>query len=341
MIQKRHKIQIGQPENITIILVGCGGTGSFAALNLARLAASNPQLNIKLVFVDFDQVEEKNIGRQYFCPADIGRPKARTLADRLNLAFGLKITPVVGPFQAEMLTRFSPEYAFRNHFMLLVGAVDNPAGRRGISKAAEYNMEDSVVASKPLWWLDAGNDKNTGQVLLGNNLNPQPLLSKFGECVGLPLPSVQEPGIVTPAPAPVVNHLSCADLVAEGVQARTINYMAAAWLDVFCERLLITHDLDMMSVTFNQQLGLLNPAPITAGVVVDQDVKVNYRPANEQQDAPQLGPCPDCGQPDLLPGRDEIAGQEHDIVFCQVCNWQMIREDYDGLDRVRIEMEAA
>jgi molybdopterin/thiamine biosynthesis adenylyltransferase len=89
MIKKIRTIQIGEPDSISIILVGCGGTGSFAALNLARLAwAARSGKRFRLTFIDPDVVEEKNIGRQYFCPADVGQPKAWTLARRLGSQIG-------------------------------------------------------------------------------------------------------------------------------------------------------------------------------------------------------------------------------------------------------------
>jgi len=37
--EKRYTLQVGNPEHVEIVLVGCGGTGSFLALHLARLAA--------------------------------------------------------------------------------------------------------------------------------------------------------------------------------------------------------------------------------------------------------------------------------------------------------------
>jgi len=343
MIQKRHKIQIGRPDNIVIILVGCGGTGSFVALNLARFAVSNPQLKIRLLFVDFDQVEEKNIGRQYFCPADVGRPKAQVLATRLNLAFGLQITPIVGRFEAALLADYRPDWSANGRLTLVVGCVDNPEARRTIGEAIEDKMEESIIHNQPLWWLDAGNDEVTGQVLIGNTLNPSPLLSKMGDCIGLPLPSVQEPQLVAPLVRPVPDEaaLSCADLVALGTQARTINYQMAAWLDVYLERLLVSHDLDIMRTTINQRLGVAQSQAITGGQVVEGRLKAeDYRPEGGE-DAPAPADlervCPDCGRAGLIAGRDVIEGEMEDIVFCPYCDWQELAV-FEGLG-VRTTMD--
>ncbi len=341
LIQKRHKIQIGHPERIAILLVGCGGTGSFAALNLARFAASNPQLKVELTFVDFDTVEDQNIGRQYFCPADVGQPKARTLATRLNLAFGLQIRPVVSRFDGGMLSKYMPMHHPGGRLLLVVGCVDTPAARQSIAAAMATYMEESVLHGKPAWWLDAGNDETTGQILIGNTLNEQPLLTKFGECVGLPLPSLQEPKLVEPAPirAAPEPDLSCAELTALGAQARPINYMAAAWLDVYIERLLISHDLDMMSTTFNQRLGLVTTVPIGKGLVIEGDVDLSdYRPEHLPQlgleplpDQVEVDACPGCGGV-LVRGEDMVEQVMNDIIFCPACGWQDTVEAFEGLE---------
>ena len=230
-IQKLYKIQVGAPESVSILLVGCGGTGSFTALNLARLAASNPQIRFRLWFIDPDVVEEKNIGRQYFCPADVGQPKAVTLATRLNLAFGLRITPIVGKFDGRMIDACEPAYSPGSRLTLIVGCVDTPTARAEIDQAIRANIDRrGPSAGRSLWWLDSGNDHWNGQVLLGSSADDKPIFSEFGDCVALPLPSVQEPALIEAREVAPVD-LSCADLVALNVQARTVNYMAASWLD--------------------------------------------------------------------------------------------------------------
>jgi hypothetical protein len=46
------------------------------------------------------------------------------------------------------------------------------------------------------FWLDAGNERFNGQVIIGNSLDAEPLLSPLGYCIGLPLPHLQEPGLL-------------------------------------------------------------------------------------------------------------------------------------------------
>jgi PRTRC genetic system ThiF family protein len=322
-IKKIHRLLTGEPNSISIILVGVGGTGSFAALNLARLAyAAKDTHRIRLTFVDPDYVEPKNIGRQYFAPADVGQPKAVVLASRMSLAFGLEITPVVGKFETDMIDTFRPAYSGQGTLTLVIGAVDSPAARQDIARA----MVDKTKTLKNLWWLDAGNSYHSGQVLIGNNLASRPLISEFGDCVALPLPSVQEPSLLEPETPPLEEEgLSCADLTLLNLQARTINYQMAAWLDIFVERLIISHDLDVMGVYLNQTSGVTYSVPISDGILVEESNAASYPagyPANQADEDEDIVPCPQCGTP-VITGDNMLNGQIHRLVFCPACNWEI------------------
>lgn len=330
IIKKRYKIEIGEPKKINLVLIGCGGTGSFVALNMARFAWSVRETHeVNIWFVDYDYVEAKNIGRQNFCIAEVGRPKAETLATRYNYAFGLAICPVVDKFGD--VKRFID----MDSTTLLVGAVDNYTARAAIANAVVDNLEMAVSLNCNLWWIDGGNDYTTGQVLLGNSPAVKPLVDKFGNCVAVPLPSVQEPDLIKPLPvvATVVDDdtLSCADLMMLNVQARTVNYQVAALIDVFMERLLMANNVDMMGVYFNQSLCTMYSVPIDDVDLFEgrEKASVNERVMGEET----VGRCPECGG-DLVTGTDIIAldeaddGTETAIVFCGLCDWQMLYDEY-------------
>lgn len=332
-IQKIHTLQIGNPDQITIILAGCGGTGSFAALNLARLAyASQDTRKFKLIFVDPDHVEAKNIGRQYFAPADIGQPKSLVLAHRLALAFGLEIIPLVQEFHAQLINDHRPSYSDQGGLTLIVGAVDTPAARKTIAAAIESKLPDSMHRHTELWWLDAGNHHHTGQVLLGNSLNPRPLITKFGEAVALPMPHIQEPDLIEPenpvGQAVSLSTLSCADLVLLDIQARTINYHLAAWLDLFIERFIIAHNLNLMGVEINQKTGHTRGLPITNGLLLE-DGQTSDDLTGPPTD-PNAPLCPLCQVPAVY-GQNDEGAHIIDIVFCPACNWQMPQEEFEDL----------
>jgi sulfur carrier protein ThiS adenylyltransferase len=63
----------------TIGIAGCGGLGSNCAVALVRVGVG------KLIIADFDVIEESNLNRQYFFYNQIGKYKAPTLKENLNL----------------------------------------------------------------------------------------------------------------------------------------------------------------------------------------------------------------------------------------------------------------
>ena len=137
-IEKQYRILLGDSKRVNIMLVGAGGTGSALALSLGRLAyhAGSKGMQVDMTFVDHDLVTTKNIGRQCYCPAEIGCNKAECLALRLNMAFGQAgyrpIVAVPEPFTSAMARSWASS---RSGLFLLIGAVDNHLARRELAKA--------------------------------------------------------------------------------------------------------------------------------------------------------------------------------------------------------------
>jgi hypothetical protein len=107
----------------TITIVGCGGTGAQVARIVARIVYDMRRARLhtpKLLLVDPDTVEEKNVGRQLFCVSEaiLGLPKAEVVGKRLNMALGLDIAWCVEPFSAE-------RHGSRYGSQLVIGCVDN------------------------------------------------------------------------------------------------------------------------------------------------------------------------------------------------------------------------
>jgi len=62
-----------------VLLIGAGGIGCAAASYLASSGVG------RIVIVDFDTVDDSNLGRQtLYGPADVGRPKAEVATERLS-----------------------------------------------------------------------------------------------------------------------------------------------------------------------------------------------------------------------------------------------------------------
>jgi PRTRC genetic system ThiF family protein len=254
-MQKRYRLQTADPRDAHIVLVGCGGTGSFLALHLARLAyhaRDRYDMDLRLTFIDPDTVEYRNLGRQNFAPAEVGRNKARALAWRYNRAFGLDIHAFPCKFDRRRLRdRW-------NIWHLIIGAVDNAAARRSIAKADLWSGQHNN------WWLDCGNEEHAGQVLLGNRWRKikAPSISKLGFCDALPMPTVQAPDLLED-PVGSEDPESCAELTLADAQSLMVNQAMATYAAQYVYRMLITRDLDIYATYIDLQTGGARSEPIT------------------------------------------------------------------------------
>src|SRR5262245_28482851 len=115
-------------EGLRLILVGCGGTGSWLAPSVARIARlqRDQGRDVTVFFCDHDTVEAKNIPRQHFCDAELGRNKAVTLAARYSAAWGVEIVAVPKRF------RSADVEVDRGTQTIVIGCVDNAAARKEI-----------------------------------------------------------------------------------------------------------------------------------------------------------------------------------------------------------------
>jgi PRTRC genetic system ThiF family protein len=328
-LQKRYRVNIGHPDRVAILLAGCGGSGSFAAHILAQLAAwaAGAGLDLRLYFIDPDTVEEKNLVRQNFCRAEIGYPKALTLAWRYTAAFGITITPVVKRFSAEMLKEYMPALSTQGRLMIVVGAVDNVQARRDIAGAITDMLEKNKDPRNRFWWIDAGNERMSGQVVAGNSLDPEPLLSPLGFCSGLPLPHLQEPTLVRDRERPATGDLSCAELGLLEEQSAMINRMMANWIGVYLYRLLQSRDLDIMATYVALDAGVARSTPIKEGrlVVLDRQRRPPVMRPQQQLDAlvqeEYPDGCPTCGG-EIIEGDEDWQGVIIRVRFCARCDWR-------------------
>ena len=146
-------------DNPWITVVGCGGTGGFVAEGLCRLFQGR---EATIVLVDHDRVEPHNLLRQNFYAEDVGRFKGQALADRLARAYRRPVGYSVYPFREEDSRPNGHRYPGLPSYgnSLLIGCADNAAARRA--------MAECLPGDPRRWLIDAGNDTNWGQVLIGN-----------------------------------------------------------------------------------------------------------------------------------------------------------------------------
>lgn len=237
----------------TIVLVGCGGTGSHIAQTLARLAAHVRDTggpSITLAFVDGDTVEAKNVGRQLFSPADVGKNKAKVLAARFNAVFGLDILAFPHMLGNQRIQRPEGSYG------IMVGAVDGAAGRRSIhAQLASFGWR---------LWLDLGNHESSGQVVCGGARDAKELAGaiQHGLCSRLPVASVLYPELLEDAP--VAPRADCAAAMQDNAQSLMVNQMMAAIAGQYLYDLVVRRRLARFRTVVDLDSLTMRSDPITA-----------------------------------------------------------------------------
>lgn len=248
----------------TVVLVGCGGTGAFLADSVCRLLLGR---SAELYLVDPDRVEPHNVARQAFDKADVGRFKAEVLAERLSRRFGREIGYSVLPYDGGLHTQVFRDT--RRRLNLLIGCVDNSPARRAIAATLAERQWITRHAVPPIWWLDCGNSRNSGQILLGNATRPEALRGAFvpvaGRCRALPAPSLQRPDLLDFPPEPQPEP-DCAQAVERGDQGPTINQVVAALAACYVEKLL-AGECAWMASYFDLDDGTLRCVPADPSVV--------------------------------------------------------------------------
>ena len=152
---------------VKIVMLGAGGTGGHIAPHLYRLlyALDRP---VRFIICDGDVVEEKNLVRQNFIPADLGENKAKVLAERYASVFGMETeyVPMFVETEDRLKKLITPQIWRENYGrtiikeqVILIGAVDNNKSRQ-LCHRVFYQMEDLI-------YIDSGNGEHTGQVVCG------------------------------------------------------------------------------------------------------------------------------------------------------------------------------
>ena len=258
-------------KSIEFWLVGAGGTGSFMAMNLARLAFELKMLgkSANVVIVDPDSVETGNIPRSNFCFAEVGFNKAETLAGRVNRAWGIEVGFVKEGFRPALLQSKNDDWTVQssnsNKLTILVGCVDNHLARQQIHETLKFYGERSYDSSSPrVWWIDGGNGRDTGQVLIGNRLNEKEICEsarKSPIISLLPAPSLQHPDLLREGENPVRKRpqsnerVTCAERILLGEQSLNVNQRVAVEINEMLTALLLTNSLKRFATYFDLESG--------------------------------------------------------------------------------------
>lgn len=201
-----------------VVMLGAGGTGGHIAPHLYRLlyALDRP---VRFIICDGDVVEEKNLVRQNFIPADLGENKAKVLAERYSSVFGMETEYVPDFVESEERLRelLTPrEYRMGPYSgdviseqVILIGAVDNNRSRQLCDRV--------FYQAKELIYIDSGNGEHTGQVVCGIRSGGRTLYRPVGRIYPDVLSEIDK----------FPTELSCAEASVSAPQSITANITAA------------------------------------------------------------------------------------------------------------------
>lgn len=242
---------------LRFIVVGAGGTGSFAVPAIARLIYELKQQQNKsaeMLIVDPDVVENGNIPRSNFCFAEVGRYKAQTLAERVSTAWGIETSFSCERLDAEKhLKASSSDY---RSLTIIVGCVDNHMARREMHRALDEFR--SYGDASRVWWIDGGNGKASGQVLIGSitkPLKPEQYFTGTSICRALPAPSLQHPNLLQPEKIETKSNATCPERIRLGDQSLNVNQRVAIEMAEMLSSLLLLRNLKRFAVYFDLETG--------------------------------------------------------------------------------------
>ena len=243
------KFTLNKP--VKIIMLGAGGTGGHIAPHLYRLLHTLER-DVRIIIADGDIVEQKNLVRQNFISADLGRNKAQVLAERYASAFGMEIAYIPDFIESEerLTALIRPDFGLdynyypypqKDGITILIGAVDNNKSRQ-LCHAVFKKAKDLI-------YIDSGNGEYTGQVVCGIRRNGRTYYKPIGDIY----PDVLADTDKFPT------QLSCAEASVSAPQSIVANIMAATAVVSYLYNILILGSIDVRNVTFSTKTVNLKP----------------------------------------------------------------------------------
>ncbi|MBZ9714485.1 PRTRC system ThiF family protein [Deinococcus multiflagellatus] len=243
-----HHLKFDPFTLLHVTVVGAGGTGSHLVVLLTELHKCIQALGgqgLMVTVFDPDEVSETNVLRQNYHRQDIGRNKAVTLVSRINLACGTGWLARPSIYTGSELVVRGQYSAATPH--ILFTCTDQNAARRQIGAAFGRSGKG--------YWIDTGNTRTTGQVLLSEPTSKEPHLPS-------PLKEYGELLADDDQDAP-----SCSALEALTRQDLMVNREVAVKAAGLLWRLLRNGAVNHRGLIVNVQDGITLPKPIEAGMV--------------------------------------------------------------------------
>lgn len=170
-----------------VMVIGSGGTGSYLVEDLINYLDVQKE-NAKIMLIDGDILEEKNLERQGFMSDELGKMKSDAIATRLQprLSDKVKLESKVGfvnsgRFAYDILQEDSEVDVNDIEEFILISCVDNQYARLRISYAMhlmDYYFKEELGNKVKVAFIDSGNTEFTGQSILAEIKPTDDLLSE-------------------------------------------------------------------------------------------------------------------------------------------------------------------
>lgn len=246
-------MKFSKTRPVKIVMLGAGGTGGHIAPHLYRLLYSLER-PVRFILCDGDVVEDKNLVRQNFTPADLGENKAQVLAERYSTVFGMETEYVPSFVESEERLRelLTPAWSWQStpshpygermeELVILIGAVDNNKSRQLCHRVFHQARE--------LIYIDSGNGEYTGQVVCGVRRNNK----TYYPPIGTAYPDVLEETDKFPT------ELSCAEASMSAPQSMAANITAATAVVDMIYNILAVGSSTVRQITFSTQTVNVRP----------------------------------------------------------------------------------
>ncbi|WLD25139.1 PRTRC system ThiF family protein [Flavobacterium dauae] len=175
------------PTNpITVNVIGAGGTGSkvltaLMEMNHSLIALEHAGLQVRLW--DDDIITTANLGRQRFADCEVGLYKSVALINRCNRFSGTNWKAETQKFEKDFFGK-CPNTALAT---ITITCVDSVKARFEVAEILKARGYGGNYRDTPTYWLDFGNSRHTGQVLLSTvGKIQQPKSEKFETVAKLP-----------------------------------------------------------------------------------------------------------------------------------------------------------
>jgi PRTRC genetic system ThiF family protein len=262
-----HKSLLSPVNPITVNVIGAGGTGSHLVEALARIhfiltATAKAGLHVQLF--DHDVIESPNLGRAAFNENYLGMNKAVAVINHINRKYGTNWKGIPVNYVPKNMKSI-PKDRLAN---LTFSCVDSVQARLDIAEVLRLiggSRDIDRHRDRPLYLMDMGNDRKTGQVMLSTLTQiVQPESELFEPVEALPLLTDEFAELLSGADRQDYSP-SCSILDALNKQSLFINSTLANLAGALLDEMLSDGVITVRGFFVNLETFTVNPMKIDRG----------------------------------------------------------------------------